>query len=137
MVTGICGLNEINDNSYKSFENIYLNALNTQAPSKTKILRFSNSAFMAEKLRRLKLENDFNKKKNHENLCKYKTQRNRCENPLRKSKVQYFNNISDSNVTDNKSFWKSVLLCFSNKGSNSNKIPLVENDTNITRQSNF
>ena len=26
-----------------------------------KVLRFNNSAFMAEKLRRLKLENDFNK----------------------------------------------------------------------------
>ena len=59
---------------------------------------------MAKKWRRLKLENDFNKKKNHENLCKYKTQRNRRENPLRKSKMQYFNNISVSNVTENKSF---------------------------------
>ena len=38
-------------------------------------------------------------------------------------------NVSD--VTDNKSFWKSVKPYFNNKGSNSNKISLVKNDAVI------
>ena len=79
-----------------------------------------------------KLNNNFNKNRNHENWCKYKTQRNYCVNLLRKSKKQYFSNINVSDVTDNKSFWKSVKPYFSNKGSNSNKITLVENDAIIT-----
>ena len=97
------------------------------------MLRFNNSAFMTKKLsketiKKSKLKNNFNKNINHENWCKYKTQRNYCVNLLRKSKKQYFSNINVSDVTDNKSFWKSVKLYFSNKGSNSNKIALVEND---------
>ena len=53
-------------------------------------------------------------------------------NLLRKSKKHYFNNINVSDITDNKSFWKSVKPYFSNKGLNSNKITLVENDAIIT-----
>ena len=84
-------MEKVNDNSYKSFESIFLNALNIYAPLKTKMLRFNNSAFMTKKLRkeimkRLKLKNNFNKNRNHENWCKYKTQRNYYVNLLRKSK---------------------------------------------------
>ena len=53
-------------------------------------------------------------------------------NLLRKSKKQYFSNTNVSNITDNKSFWKSVKYYFSNKGLNFNKITLVENDAIIT-----
>ena len=44
-------------------------------------------------------------------------------------------NVRD--VTDNRSFWKSVKLYFSNKGSNTSNISLVENDDIITSDSNF
>ena len=96
-----------------------------------------SSVFMSKKLRkeimkRPKLKNNFNKNRNHENWCKYKTQRNYCVNLLRKSKKQYFSNINVSDATDNKSFWKPVKPYFNNKGSNSNKITLVENDAIIT-----
>ena len=72
-------LEKVNDNSYKSFENIFLFALIINTPLKTKMLRFNNSAFMTKKLReevlkRSKLKNNFNNKnRNHENWCKYKT----------------------------------------------------------------
>ena len=114
-------MEKVNDNSYKSFKSIILNALNIYAPLKTKILRFNNSAFMTKKLRkeimkRSKSKKNFNKNKNHKNWCKYKTQRNYGVNLLRKSKKQYFSNINISDVTDNKSFWKSVKPYFSSKG---------------------
>ena len=44
-------LEKVNHNSYKSFEIIFLNALNIYAPLKTKMLRFNNSVFMTKKLR--------------------------------------------------------------------------------------
>ena len=53
-------------------------------------------------------------------------------NLLRKLKKQYFNNTNVSNVTDNKCSWKSVKPYFSNKGSRSNAITLVENNVIIT-----
>ena len=55
----------------------------------------------------------------------------------RETKKQYFSNINVRDVTDNKSFWKSVKLYFSNKGSNTSNISLVENDDIITSDSNF
>ena len=70
--------------------------------------------------------------RNHEDWCKYKTQRNYCMNIPKKSKKQYFSNINVIYVTDSKSVWKSVKPCFSNKGSNSNKTAALENDAIIT-----
>ena len=129
-------LQKVNDNTSKSFESIFLDALNISAPLKTKMLRFNGSAFMTKKLRkeimkRSKLKNNFNKNRNHESWCKFKTQRNYCVNLLRKSKTQYFSYINFSDVTNNKSFCKFVKPYFNNKGSSSNKITLVENDAII------
>ena len=47
-------------------------------------------------------------------------------------KKQYFSNITVSDVTYNKIFWKSVKSYLSNKGLRSNKITLIENDAFIT-----
>ena len=63
-------------------------------------------------MKKSKLKNNFNKNRKYENWYKFKTQRNYCVNLLKKSN---FNNMNVSNVTDNKSFWKSVKRDFSNK----------------------
>ena len=44
------GLERVNGNSYKSSENIFLNALNINSTLKTEMLRFNNSVFMTRKL---------------------------------------------------------------------------------------
>ena len=49
-----------------------------------------------------------------------------------KIKKQYSSNINISDVTNSKSFWKSVKRYFSNKRTNSDKITLVENDAIFT-----
>ena len=90
-----------------------------------------NKKLRKEIMKRSKLKKSFNKNRNHENWCKHKTQRNYCVNLLKKSKKQYFSNINVSDITDNKSFWKSVKPYFSNKEWNFNKITLVENDAII------
>ena len=83
-------MEKVNDNTYQSFESIFLNALNIYAPVKAKMLRSNNSAFMTKKLRKeimksSKLNNNFNKNRNYENWCKYETQRYYCVNIFRKS----------------------------------------------------
>ena len=91
--------------------------------------RFKISIFVTKKLRKemikkSKLKNNFKKSRNHESWCKFKTHRNYCVNLLRKSKKQYSGNINVSDITDNKSFWKSVKPYFSDKGSSS----IITND---------
>ena len=51
----------------------------------------------------------------------------------RKTKKQYFAKLNAKDVADNKLFfWKNVKSYFSDKGSNSTKITLVEKDIIIT-----
>ena len=85
-----------------------------------------------EVMLRSKLKNKFNKKRNHINWCNYKRQRNRCLSILCKTKKEYFNSLNIKQVSDNKPFWKSVKPFFSDKGSNSSKITLVEENNIIS-----
>ena len=47
---------------------------------------------------------------------------------LKKDKKQYFAKLNVKDVADNKLFWKNVKPYFSDKGSNSTKITLVDKD---------
>ena len=71
-----------------------------------------------EIMKRSKLRNKFNRNRNYENWCNFKFQRNYCVNLLRKTKKQYYENLSVKNVMDNQT-WKTVKPYFSGKGSNS------------------
>ena len=75
--------------------------------------------------------NKFNKEKNHINWCNYKRQGNRCLSILPKPKKEYFNSLNIKEVLENKLFWKSVKPFFNDKGSNSLKITLVEENNII------
>ena len=106
-------------------------------PLKKKILGHNNNRFMTKELikaimLRSKLKNIFNIDKTHFNWQKYKRQRNFCLNVLRKTKKQYFTKLNVKNIAENKLFWKNVKPYFSDKGSNSTKITLVEKDMIIT-----
>ena len=79
-----------------------------------------------------KLKNKFNKERNHINWCNYKRQRNHCLSILRKTKKEYFNSLNIKQVSDNKLFWKSAKPFFNDKGSNSSKITLVEENNIIS-----
>ena len=80
---------------------------------------------------RSKLTNIFNKNKTHFDCQKYK-QRTFCLNLLRKTKKQYFAKLNVKDIANNKLFWKNVKPYFSNKGSNSTKVALVEKDIIMT-----
>ena len=47
---------------------------------------------------------------------------------MRKSKIEYFNNLNEKNVCDNKKSWKVVKPLLSNKIILNEKIMIVEGD---------
>ena len=55
---------------------------------------------------------------------------------VRKAKRDYCNNLNHKNVTDNKTFWKSIKSLFSEKNSIHNKITLVEKDLILDKNEN-
>ena len=57
-----------------------------------------------------------------------------CVNLLRKTK-EHFENISVKDIKDNKKFWKTIKPFFSNKGLNTNKLMLIEDNNLISEES--
>ena len=122
-----------NNMNYSTFRNIFLQVLNTHAPDKKKVQRFNNNRFMTKQvrkaiMRRSRLKNICNKTRSPENWDNYKKQRNFCVDLLRKTKRSYFEQINIKDISDNKKFWNTIKPFFSNKGLNSNKLMLIEND---------
>ena len=76
-----------------------------------KILRYKNSPFRNNALRkaivtRSRLKNKFNENSSAKNWSSYKKQRNFCLKLLRQTKEKYMNNINVKKVSDNKTFFK-------------------------------
>ena len=78
-------------------------------------------------MKRSKLRNDFLKDRNYAPQSAYRKQRNLWVILLRKAKKQYFSNLETKLITDNKKFWKSVKLLFSDKITVKEIINLTEN----------
>ena len=124
--------NNLSNTTYDDFEETFLSLLNKHASLKKKILRHNNDPFMTKEFRReimkrSKLKNKYNKKRNYENWSLYKNQRNYCLSLLRKTKKAGFEKLNIKEIGDNKTFWKTVRPYFSDKDNKSSKITLVEN----------
>ena len=62
----------------------------------------------------------------------WKARHDRCLSILHKTKKEHFHSLNIKQVSHNKLFWKSVKPSFSDKGSNSSKITLVEENNIIS-----
>ena len=116
--------------SYESFLSICQRAFNFRAPTKQKYVRSNHSPFINKTILkaimdRSRLRNKFLKTRSQEGKKAYNTKRNYCLTLIRKAKKDYYNNLDHENVTDNKTFWKSVKPLFSEKGLIHNKITWV------------
>ena len=105
---------------YSDFQSIFTRVFHNHAPIKKKILRFNNSPFMTKALRkaitqRSKLKKICTKKRRDDNWASYKKLINFCVSLLRKTKNDYFQNLNMRGLSDNKKFWKTIKLYFSNK----------------------
>ena len=89
---------------YSSFEDIFVNFLNTYAPIKTKIIRANNHESITKALgqaiiTRSGLKNVYSKNQNTTNQSNYKQQRNFCTNLPGKTKFEYFRATLNDNET--------------------------------------
>ena len=127
--------------SYEEFETVYLNILDKHAPIKTKYIRANQAPYMTKVLRkaimtRSALKNKFYKDSTPENKIAYKKQQNYCSRLYKKERKRYYEKLDVKNVTDNKTFWKTVKPFLSEKGNTFSKITLVEGDEIIYNDQN-
>ena len=79
---------------------------------------------------RSRLRNRFLKNRNEEGRKLFCRQRNKFVSLLRKSKKDYFDNLNEKTITDNKRFWKTVKPFLSKKIHLSERINLTEDKNN-------
>ena len=109
--------------------------LDQHAPQKKRYVRGNQSPLMNETLtkaimHRSKHRNKFLKKRTEKNRRNYSKQRNLCVTLLQKSKREYFGNLDEKKICENKKFWSVVKPILSNKVISNEKVTLIE-DNNI------
>ena len=107
--------------------------LDHHVPAKQKFVRGNHLPFMNKTLskavmHRTRFRNKYLRNKTDENKRKSKKQRNYCVSLLRKTKREYYSNLDVKNITDNKTFWKTVKRLLSDKVTSTQKITPIEND---------
>ena len=91
-----------------------------------------NKTLQKEIMKRSRLRNIFLKTKTKADKTAYNKQRNHCVSLTRKTKKDYYSNLDEKCVIDNKKFWKTVKPFLSDKNMMDDNITLVENDEIIT-----
>ena len=124
---------------YSDFQSTFTRVLHNHVPIKKKILGFHNNLFLTKILRkaimhRSKLKNIYNKKRTNDNWANYAKQRNFCVNLLRKTKKDYFHNLSIRDLSDNRKFWKTIEPHFTNKRLTSNKLLFKEKGNLVSNE---
>ena len=100
--------------------------LNIMLQENKKYLRWNNKPFMTEALsksimERTRLRNTFFKNLIVANKLAYTKQRTFCVSLLRKVKREYFANLNEKNITDNRKFWQTVKPFLSEKNKSREK----------------
>ena len=94
-----------------------MRSLEKYAAHKKKYIPGNHFPFMNKELskaimHRSKLRNNFQRHRANEYVKKYSKQPNYCVSSLRRIKKNYYSNINEKNITDNKKFWKTVTPFF-------------------------
>ena len=126
----------LNNAELSEFTEIFLSILDKYAPKKQKFIRANNSNFVTKNLRkaimkRSKLRNKYLRERTNEAKSLYNKQRNLCVSILRKNKRDYFGNLNNKIVTDNRKFWKTISPLFSEKAFHIECITLKESNKTI------
>ena len=106
-----------NDIPFDVFMNICKATLDKVAPLKQKDVRSNHSVFQNKEIlkaimNRTRLRNKFLRSRSAEERSAYNQQRSFCLSLVGKAKNDYYNNLDHKKVTENKSFWRTVNLCF-------------------------
>ena len=124
----------LNETDLDLFKESVFCIFNKHSPIRKKYLRANEAPFMTPQYHyeEIKYRNKFLIDKSQTSRENYKIQRNLCEKLLRKTKKSYFENLNAKNVTDNRTFWKTVVPLFTNKVSRGEKIILTEVEIHIS-----
>ena len=119
------------------FTKILIDTLNKDAPINKKYICSNHANFVTRALRkaimlRSRLQNVYLKEKSLESKKAYNKQHNICVKMVKKAKKEHYQNISLSEITDNKKFWKTISPLFGNKVKTNQKINLIEKNVLVT-----
>ena len=103
--------------------------LTSMLQKKQKFIRANKSNFVTKSLRkaimkRSKLPNEYLRERANEAKSLYNKQRNFCVSILRKNKRDYFGNLSNKIVTDNRRFWRTISPNLSGKSFHRERVTL-------------
>ena len=120
-------------NTCKQFEDTFSSVLNMHAPLKKKLLRANHSQYVIKALRKAilrksKVEKTYFKKQTYESLKAYKKQKNYCSKLYKKERKKFFDILSTSVVSVNKTFWEVIKAFFTNKSTFGRNIELIEKE---------
>ena len=120
-----------------NLEKIFLSNLNKHAPLKKKVVSANHVPYMTKALRkaimkRSALENKYLRNNTTENNIHYKKQKNFCSRLYKKEREKFYSNLEVNNITDNKTFRKTVKPFLSDKCALSSRISLVSGDEIIS-----
>ena len=122
---------ENNELEFDIFKAILNQAIQKHAPIKQRYVRanqppFINKTINKEIMKRSRLRNKFLNTKSDIDRKAYNKQRNLCVSLIRWEKKNFFNNINTRDITNNKTFWKTVKPLFTDKIQTKSKITLIE-----------
>ena len=89
---------------------------------------FMNKTLSKAIMLRTNLRNKFLKNRGNGNKTNFVKQRNRCVSLLRKMKREYYSNLDEKKMCNNKTFWKIVKTMLYKKIKSNERITLIEND---------
>ena len=121
---------ENNDLEFDIFKAVLNQAIQKHAPIKQRYLRvnqapFINKTINKEIMKKSRLRNKFLNTKSDIDRKAYNKQLNLCVSLIRWEKRNVFNNISTRDITDIKTFWKTVKPLFTDKIQTKSKITLI------------
>ena len=126
-----------NVDNFGMYKSTIFNIFNRHVPIKKKYIRANEAPFMSKELhkaimKRSRLRNIFLKHRTDTNKKNYSTQRNLCKKLLKNTKKSYFENLDTKKITDNRSFWRTVLPLFTQNSSKGEKINLIDDSKTIS-----
>ena len=115
------------------FINTILSILDKHAPIKRKYVRANNSSFMTKELRVIIMQrSEFSKERTNDSKRLYNRQRNLCVSLLQKTKRDYFKELNNKVISDNRKVWQTVSPLFSEKAFRKETILLKDNNRTKT-----
>ena len=85
-------------------------------------------------MKRTKLRRKYLRERTNKAKSLYNKQRNLCVSNLRKNKGDYFRNLNNEIVTDNRKFWKTISPVFSEKDFHREYITLNKSNKTISNK---